>query len=76
MNHKIKEYLNSTKLKMNYIDDKLNIVNYTEIILLTNDKIIIKKDNQIITIKGSDLSLLKLLESEILIQGCIKTIEL
>lgn len=76
MNNKIKEYLNSNKLKMNYIDNKLNIVNYTDIILLTDEKIIIKKDNQIITIKGSNLSLLKLLESEILINGCIKLIEL
>lgn len=73
---KIKEYLNSSKLKMNYIDNKLNIVNYTEIVLLTEEKIIIKKDNDIIVINGKNLSLLKLLEYEILINGTIKSIEL
>lgn len=72
----IKEYLNSNKLQINYIDNKLNIVNYTDIVLLKNDKIILKKDNQVITIKGDNLTLIKLLELEILIQGCIKTIEL
>lgn len=73
---KIKEYLNSNKLKINYIDNKLNIVNYTEIVLLTEEKVILKKDKDVITINGKDLSLLKLLEFEILINGTIKSIEL
>ena len=76
MNQKIKEYLNSNKLKMNYIDDKLNIVNYDDIVLLTDEKIIVLKDNKTIVIKGNDLTLLKLLDFEILISGIIKTIEL
>ncbi len=73
---KIKEYLNSTKLKMNYEDNRLNIINYDEILLLTEAKIVILKDGNKITISGSNLSLLKLLDLEILIQGAIKTIEL
>ncbi|MBQ8892715.1 MAG: hypothetical protein IJ068_07640 [Bacilli bacterium] len=72
----LREFINSKKLKINYIDNKLNIVNFDEIILLTDTKIILLKDTKTITIKGSDLSLLKLLDFEILIGGCIKIIEL
>ena len=73
---RIKEYLNSSKLKMNYSDNKLNIVNYDEIVLLTEEKIILLKDKKQIIIKGSSLTLLKILDFEVLINGCIKTIEL
>ena len=73
---KIKVFINSKKLRLNYIDNKLNVVNYDEIVLLTAEKIILTKDKKIIIIKGLNLTLLKLLEEEILINGSIKTIEL
>ena len=73
---RIKEYLNSSKLKMNYSDNKLNIVNYDEIVLLTEEKIILLKDKKQIIIKGSSLTLLKILDDEVLINGSIKIIEL
>ena len=73
---KIKEFINSKELRLNYIDNKLNVVNYDEIVLLTDEKIILTKDKKVIIIKGLNLTLLKLLEEEILINGSIKTIEL
>lgn len=73
---KIKEFINSKELRLNYINNKLNVVNYDEIVLLTAEKIILTKDKKIIIIKGLNLTLLKLLEEEILINGSIKTIEL
>ena len=73
---KIKEFINSKQLRLNYIDNKLNVVNYDEIVLLTDEKIILTKDKKTIIIKGLNLTLLKLLEEEILINGSIKTIEL
>ena len=73
---RLREYISSNDLKMHYIDNKLNIVNYDEIVLLSSQNIIILKDNKTINIKGNDLSLLKLLDSEILINGLIKSIEL
>lgn len=72
----LREFISSKKLKLNYVDNKLNIVNFDEIIILTDTKIILLKDNETITIKGNDLTLLKLLDFEILIGGCIKIIEL
>ena len=76
MNNKIKEFINPKSFKINYINSYLNIVNYDEIVLLTDLKILIKKNNKIITITGLNLTLLKLLDHEILIKGDIKTIEL
>ena len=72
----IREYINSNKLKINYINNKLNIVNYDEIIILTESKIILLKDKHEIIVKGNNLTLLKLLDKEILIGGTIKIIEL
>ena len=73
---KIKEFINPKNLKIIYIDNKLNILNYDEIVILLDNKIILSKNNNIITIFGSNLTLLKLLDNEILIKGNIKNIEL
>jgi len=73
---KIKEFINPKDFKINYYENHLNIVNYDELVLLTEEKIIISKNERMITIKGRELSLLKLLDKEILIGGFIKTIEL
>ena len=74
--NKLKEYINPKSLKINYINNQLNIVNFKEINLITDNKIILLTDNSTICIKGNNLSLLKLLDYEILISGNIKVIEL
>ena len=72
----LKEFINSKKLQINYINNQLNIVNYDEIVIITETKIILLKDKKTITIKGDSLTLLKLLDFELLIGGNIKIIEL
>ena len=72
----IREYISSNKLKINYVNNNLNVVNYDEILLLTESKIMILKDKKTITIKGDNLIVSKLLEQEILIEGVIKSIEM
>ena len=73
---RIKEYLNSNSLELHYRNSMLNVVCYDEILLLTDEKIIISKDKKQIVIKGENLTLLKLLDNEVLIQGVIKVMEL
>ena len=73
---RIKEYLNSNSLELHYKNFMLNVVCYDEILLLTDEKIIISKDKKQIVIKGENLTLLKLLDNEVLIQGVIKVMEL
>lgn len=74
--NRLKEFISSKKLKLNYIDNKLNIVNFDELVIITEEKIVLLKDNKTISIKGNNLSLLKLYDNEILIGGLIKIIEL
>lgn len=73
---RIKEFVNPTALKIIYFSNKVNILNYDEIVLLTEEKILLSKDKQIITIKGKNLVLVKVLDNEVLIKGFIKSIEL
>lgn len=72
----IREFINPKELKIIYFTNYINIINYDEIILLTENKILLSKDKKTITIKGNNLLLNKLLDKEILIHGNIKTIEL
>ena len=72
----IREFINPKELKIIYFTNYINIINYDEIILLTENKILLLKDKKTITIKGNNLLLNKLLDKEILIHGNIKIIEL
>ena len=76
MMNRLKEFIKSDCLEIHYKNNKLNIVNYDKIVFLGEEKIILLKNNQTINIKGENLTLLKLLDSEILIDGLIKQIEL
>ena len=73
---RLKEFISSKKIKINYIDNKLNIVNFKEIALLTDKKIILLSESKTIVVNGNELTLLKLLDHEVLIGGFIKSIEL
>ena len=74
--NKLKEFINSKNIKINYTNNKLNIVNFDKINFISDNTIILLKDSKSIIIKGEELSLLKLLDFEVLIGGHIKTIEL
>ena len=73
---KIVNYIRDNGFKINFVNNKLNIVNYDEILDVNSNSIRIIKENKTITIYGSDLKLSKLLDKEILICGLIKKIEL
>lgn len=73
---KIKEFIYPNNLKINYINNMLNIVNYDEINLLTEKIITIIKNQKEIIIHGDNLTIIKLLDNEILIAGKINKIEL
>ena len=72
--NRISEYINNNSLKINYYNNKLNIVNFDDINVIMDNEIILLKDNKSIVVKGNNLSLLKLLDNEILISGDIKII--
>ena len=71
----IRNYINDYEFKMIILNNKINIVNYESIILLSEDKIVVTNGEFDILINGQNLSILKLLDKELLISGVIKNIE-
>lgn len=71
----IRSYVLENDLKITIIANKINIVNYKDIGHFDSNKIIVKVNNGEIIIKGSDLVVSKLLNSEVLITGNFNNIE-
>lgn len=60
------------QFKINYIKDKLNIVNYKEISHFDSNKIIVNYIDGSIVIGGQDLVISKLVSDELLIEGKLR----
>ena len=71
----IKKFINDSSFQILYINSSLNIINYTSINYMDDNKISIDYYANKLFIKGNNLSVKKLLESEILISGDILSIE-
>ena len=71
----LRNYLNDYKWRIHIYDGKINIVNYIDIITLEDNRISIKYEKGTIVIKGRNLSVNKMLDSEILITGTINSVE-
>lgn len=76
MLNRLKDYINDNSFKINIYKNKINVVNYLDIITLEEDRISLKYQDGMIIIKGNNLSVNKLLDNEILITGEIKSVEL
>jgi len=73
---KFRNYIIDNDFKINIINNKINIDNYTDIISIEKERISLSNNEKIVVIKGKNLSLNKLLDKEILITGDIKSIDL
>ena len=73
---KISHYIKDNDLKIVIVNNSINVINYDNILEVNDNLVNLIKDNKIITIKGSNLKLNKLLDNEVLIQGLINKIEL
>lgn len=76
MLEKITNYIRNDEFSISIWNNKINLLNFKKIIILTEEKIIVSFKDEIVTIKGENLSIKKLLEKEILVTGKINTIEL
>jgi len=70
-----RNYIYDKRFQIYIFENKINILNYNNIISFTDKKIIIDIDKNIITINGSDLIISKLLDDELLIEGLIVNVE-
>ena len=72
---KLDTYLNDRKFKIILEDNNLYITNYKRIVSLEEDYISLYMNTKKISITGSKLSLVKILEKDLLIKGNINKIE-
>ena len=70
----VNDYINDKKFSMIYKYNKLNIINYSEIIDFTSTLISVRFEDSIYHIEGSNLVISKMMENEILITGDISNI--
>lgn len=71
----LRNYILENKFKINIYENNINIINYKEIDHFDDKIIIVRYEKGIITVKGEDLIITKLLEDEILINGKTRNIE-
>lgn len=71
-----RNYILDEEFKINIFKDKVNVVNYIDIVNFTSKEVTIKYDGGLLLITGSNLSISKLLIDEVLVTGSIEKIEL
>lgn len=72
--NRLDNYINDKNYSMIYKYNKLDIINYTEIVDFTSKIITIRHNNNIYQIKGSNLVIARMMDNEILISGNIENI--
>lgn len=70
----IDNYVNDRKYSMIYKNNKLNIINYSEIIDFSSKLISIRYEDKVYHIEGRNLVISKMMENEVLITGDISNI--
>jgi len=70
----IDDYVNDKKYSMIYKNNKLNIINYSEIIDFSSKLISVRYNDKVYHIEGKDLVISKMMENEVLITGDINNI--
>ena len=71
----ITSYIKDNDFRINIYHNKINIVNYEEIISLQGTRVSIKYRDGNVVINGKNLLVKKLLDKELLLTGNIKLIE-
>ncbi len=71
----IRNFIKDDKFRINMYDDKVDIINYSEIVDFSSDKIVLKNFDRFIYVNGNNLVINKLLDTELLISGDISSLE-
>lgn len=70
----IDDYVSEKKYSMIYRNNSLDIINYSEIIDFSSNKISVRYEDDIYHIEGNNLVISKMMDNEILITGDISNI--
>ncbi len=68
--------INDSSFKIIFCFDKIDVINYDELLVLEDNLILIKSFNKIIKIKGKNLVMKKLESHELLVEGIINLVDL
>ena len=69
-------YIKDNEFRMNILEDKIDIINYLDLLSMTEERISLLTPIGRIIIKGHSLTVKKLLNKEMLIVGKIQSIEM
>ena len=73
--HGFRNYIFEKEFRIIYLENKLDILNYSCIDHFSDEKMIIRYNEGSLIIKGKNLVIAKMLDDEMLISGFIKAIE-
>lgn len=71
----IREFIDSSEFQLILLKNRVNIINYQELLQINREEMVFKSQDQKIIISGEGLVLSKLLDHEVLITGKIMNIE-
>ena len=74
--NRIKNYIEDNEFHFDIFIDHIYIANYEKILSLSDTRVSFVAQNKKITLTGNKLSLIKLLDDELLIQGNLTKVEL
>lgn len=74
--NRIKNYIEDNEFHFDIFIDHVYIANYEKILSLSDTRVSFVAQNKKITLTGNKLSLIKMLDDEILIQGNLTKVEL
>lgn len=72
----LKDFLKNEAYRVSLVPSGVHILNYKRIIDINDKSVIISLKNESVTIKGSNLRLIKLDKNEILINGKVERLEI
>ena len=71
----LRSYLLDEEFKITMIENRVDVVNYDSIGHFDSTKVMIRYKNKVLSIKGKNLVVSRLLSDEVLVTGEIQTIE-
>lgn len=70
----IDNYINEREFSMIYKNNKLDVINYTEMLDFSDVKISVKHKDKVYHIEGNNLVISRMMDNEVLVSGDIQTI--
>ncbi|MGN0992978.1 MAG: YabP/YqfC family sporulation protein [Bacilli bacterium] len=71
----LKNIIYDKKFKVTILKNQININSYKEIMIFEENQILVSTEEYLVKVKGENLTIIRLLENELLIEGKIKSVE-